>query len=144
MGQPRRRARGRRGVEEVHLPAIAGELHCAPAVANLRGAGLAQRAAQRHRARFGGDRVDRGAQAVELRRVQRRGAKRAARGLHLVQPGANLRRRQLAVAAGAEHRAHDRDAVTLQRDARGEQHRVGQRAGEPGLVAVGEHVAADV
>ena len=51
---------------------------------------------------------------------------------------------QLAVAAGAEHRPATASPAAVDRAARGEQHGVAQRAREPRLVAVGEHVAADV
>lgn len=62
----------------------------------------------------------------------------------LVDPGTDLGRGQLAVAAGPDHAERNRPPPADQERAGGQQGGVGERTGERRLVAVGEHVAADV
>ena len=56
----------------------------------------------------------------------------------------DLGRCQLGVTAEAEQAAQDRVAAASQTGGRGQHHRIAQRAAQPRLVALGQHIAADV
>ena len=137
-------AQRRERVEEEHEPAAGGEPHRAAPVADRHLAQRAAGAAQPHGARLGGDLVDRRLEALELVGAGAPGAEVAAGRGDLGQPLADLVGRELPVAARAEDRAENADAAFDEQRRRGEADGIGQRAAEAGLVAVGEHVAADV
>ncbi len=132
------------GVEEGHPATGRRERHGAAAVADRDVAGLAAGAAQRHRAGLGGDGHDGRLQARERVLAERGVAAPAAGRLDLGQALGDLRRGQLAVAAGAEDGRQHGHARRGQRGRAGEHEGIGERAAQAGLVAVGEDVAADV
>ena len=94
-------------------------------------------------ARLGGRRGRRALQFVRDRGEHARGADPGARGRQRRDPAEHLAELELTVAAGAQHREHPVHPVG-EPQARGQHHRVAQRAPEPRLVAGGDRIPADV
>ena len=92
---------------------------------------------------LGGHGRDRLLQALRGLRRQAQGAEQAAAARDLGHAGEHLGGPQLAVAAGPEH-GQDQGPALGQRRRAGHAHGIAQGAAEARLVAVGEHVAADV
>ena len=115
-------------------------------------AALAARAAHRHQARLGRDDLCRRLDLVAGLRGEAPGAEQRVRRLQLRDPLQHLLRGQLAVAAGTVDggdQVAGRIGISAllrarQEQPRREDDRVAERAGQPRLVPVGEHVPAHV
>jgi hypothetical protein len=120
------------------------ELHRAPAATDRRLTGFTAKAADGLRARLGWHQLGGRGDPLHHGRGQTAHAGQAAGGGHLGHPLHHLVGRQLAVAAHPKHARENPLAARLQLRGGGQHHRVAERAGETGLAAVGQRVAANV